>query len=173
MFEKRDSPRTADLLFVFATSFLSIGLLALVAMVSGTPLVFPSLGPTAFMLFHDPNAEASSARNTILGHAIGIACGFAALWMTGLASAAPTMSENLNLARVLCAAIALGSTGLLMSVLKLWHPPAGATTLIVALGFITQPYHLLVMEAAVVVLVVLALGINRLAAGRQGQGNAE
>jgi CBS domain-containing membrane protein len=169
MSEKRDSPRTARSLFVFVTSFLTIGLLALVAMLSGTPLVFPSLGPTAFMLFHDPQAEASSPRHTILGHAIGIVCGFAALWMTGLANAPPTMTEHLNLARVLCAVIALASTGLLMSAAKLWHPPAGATTLIVALGFITQPYHLLVMEAAVVALVVMAMGINRFAVGRHGQ----
>lgn len=169
MSEKRDSPRTARSLFVFVTSFLTIGLLAFVAMLSGTPLVFPSLGPTAFMLFHDPLAKASSARHTILGHAIGIVCGFAALWMTGLASAPPTMTEDLNLSRVLCAAIALASTGLLMSVMRLWHPPAGATTLIVALGFITQPYHLLVMEAAVVGLVVMAMVINRLESWRHGQ----
>lgn len=141
---------------------MTIGLLALVAMLSGTPLVFPSLGTTAFMLFHDPDAEASCARNMILGHAIGIACGFAALWRTGLANAPATMVEDLKLARVLCAAIALSSTGLLMKLANLWHPPAGATTLIVALGFISLPYHLLTMELAIVALVVLALGINRL-----------
>lgn len=169
-FTGRDSPRLARALYIGVTSFLTIGLLALVAMLSGTPLVFPSLGPTAFMLFHDPHAEASSARNTILGHAIGIACGFAALWLTGLVNAPATMVEHLNLARVLCAAIALASTGLLMKLADLWHPPAGATTLIVALGFITLPYHLLVMEVAIVALVILAMGINRLAAVQAGKG---
>jgi CBS domain-containing membrane protein len=150
-------------IYVFVNSFLTIGLLALVAMLSGTPLVFPSLGPTAFMLFHDPRSESASPRNTILGHAIGILCGYAALWLTGLANDPPTMVEQLNLARVLCAAIALSTTGLVMILAKVWHPPAGATTLIVALGFITRPYHLLIVEAAVVALVALALGINRFA----------
>jgi CBS domain-containing membrane protein len=160
---RRYPPRAVQAGYVFATSFLTLGLLALVAMLSGTPLVFPSLGPTAFMLFHDSRSAAASPRNTILGHAIGIACGYGALWLTGLASDPPTMIEQLNLARVLCAALALGATGLGMVALNLWHPPAGATTLIVALGFITLPYHLLIVELAVVLLVVMSIGLNGLA----------
>jgi CBS domain-containing membrane protein len=160
---RRYPPRAVRAGYVFATSFLTLGLLALVAMLSGTPLVFPSLGPTAFMLFHDSRSASASPRNTIVGHAIGIVCGYGALWLTGLADDPPTMIEQLNLARVLCAALALGATGLGMVALNVWHPPAGATTLIVALGFITLPYHLLIVELAVVLLVVLAIGINRLA----------
>ncbi len=41
--------------------------------------------------------------------------------------------------------------------------PAGATTLIVALGIVTRPVYLVVIEVAVVLLVLLAAGINRLA----------
>lgn len=149
--------------FVFVSSSFTIGLLALVAMVSGTPLVFPSLGPTAFMLFHEPWQPAARPLTTICGHAIGILCGFGALWLTGLANDPPTMVEHVNLPRVICAALALGTTGIGMLLLNVWHPPAGATTLIVSLGFITRPYHLLVVEAAVVALVVMAGVINRVA----------
>lgn len=58
-----------------------VGFLALagVAMISRTPFVFPSLGPTAFLLFLTPRTPPASPRHTILGHAIGIACGFGAL----------------------------------------------------------------------------------------------
>lgn len=149
--------------FVFISSSCTIGLLALVAMISGTPLVFPSLGPTAFMLFHEPRQEAARSLTTICGHAIGILCGFGALWLTGLADDPPTMVEHVNLPRVICAALALGSTGTAMLLLGVWHPPAGATTLIVSLGFITRPYHLVVVELAVVALVVMAGGMNRVA----------
>jgi hypothetical protein len=76
---------------VFVSSSFTIGLLALVAMISGTPLVFPSLGPTAFMLFHEPWQQAARPLTTICGHAIGILCGFGALWLTGLADDPPTM----------------------------------------------------------------------------------
>ena len=130
-------------------------------MISGTPLVFPSLGPTAFMLFHEPRQPAARPLTTICGHAIGILCGFGALWLTGLADDPPTMVEHVNLPRVICAALALGTTGIAMLLLGVWHPPAGATTLIVSLGFITRPYHLVVVELAVVALVVMAGGINR------------
>ena len=40
--------------FLFVNGFLTIGLLASFAMTSGTPLIFPSLGPTAFLLFRNP-----------------------------------------------------------------------------------------------------------------------
>jgi CBS-domain-containing membrane protein len=43
------------------------------------------------------------------------------------------------------------------------HPPAGATTLIISLGFITAPTHLCVIEAAVALLALQALLVNRLA----------
>jgi CBS-domain-containing membrane protein len=47
--------------------------------------------------------------------------------------------------------------------LDVWHPPAGATTLIVSLGIIARPYHLLVIELAVALLVFQAVLINRAA----------
>ena len=40
---------------------------------------------------------------------------------------------------------------------------AGATTLIVSLGIVTQPFHLLVIEIAVGILTLQAIAINRLA----------
>jgi len=43
------------------------------------------------------------------------------------------------------------------------HPPAGATTLIVSLGIISQPKELVIIEAAVFILVAQAFVINRLA----------
>ena len=43
------------------------------------------------------------------------------------------------------------------------HPPAAATTLIISLGIITTPVHLLIIELAVVALVLQAIVVNRLA----------
>ncbi len=41
------------------------------------------------------------------------------------------------------------------------HPPAGATTLIISLGIVTRPFHLLIIEIAVVALCLQAIIINR------------
>ena len=146
--------------FMFLNGFVTIALLAAVAMVSRTPFVFPSLGPTAFLFFFTPRA---SPRHTIYGHAIGIVCGYGALWLFGLQHAPPAMATGVSLARVGAAALSLASTGALMILAKAAHPPAGATTLIISLGIVTRPFHLLVIEIAVAILTLQAIAINRLA----------
>ncbi len=65
--------------------------------------------------------------------------------------------------RVIAAALSLGLTSGLMVLLKSPHPPAGATTLIISLGILTQPWQLLLLMVAVVLLTLQALVINRLA----------
>ena len=58
----------------------------------GQPVFFSSLGPTAYLFFFSPLAEASSPRSTVLGHAIGLICGYAAFALT-------MSSARLSLAR--------------------------------------------------------------------------
>jgi CBS domain-containing membrane protein len=159
----RYSERPVWALFMFLNGFVTIALLAAVAMLSGTPFVFPSLGPTAFLFFFTPRAPAATPRHTIYGHAIGIVCGYVALWLFGLEHAPPAMVTGVSAARVGAAALSLASTGALMILLKAAHPPAGATTLIISLGIVTRPFHLLVIEIAVALLTVQAIAINRLA----------
>jgi CBS-domain-containing membrane protein len=49
-----------------------------------------------------------------------------------------------------------------MILLNVPHPPAAATAMFVALGVVTKPAYLVVLEAAVALLVVQAIVINRL-----------
>lgn len=149
--------------FMFVNGFLTIGILAAVAMVSHTPFVFPSLGPTAFLFFFTPTLPTASPRHTIYGHAIGILCGYGALLATGLQHAPAAMVAGVDLRRVLAAALSLAATGALMILLKAAHPPAGATTLIISLGIVTRPSYLAVIEVAVALLTLQAIVINRLA----------
>ena len=150
-------------LFMFVNGFVTIALLAGVAMLTRVPFVFPSLGPTAFLFFFTPLLPTASPRNCVIGHAIGIACGYGALLVTGLEHAPPAMMTGVDLHRVIAAALSLSATGALMILLKAAHPPAGATTLIISLGIVTKPLHLLIIEVAVMLLAVQAIVINRLA----------
>ncbi|HET8901687.1 MAG TPA: HPP family protein, partial [Holophagaceae bacterium] len=68
--------------FMFVNGFLSIALMSLAALTMKTSFIFPSLGPTAFLFFFSPQAPSASPRHTIYGHAIGILCGYGALWAT-------------------------------------------------------------------------------------------
>jgi CBS domain-containing membrane protein len=149
--------------FMFVNGFITIAILALLAMVTRTPFVFPSLGPTAFLFFFTPTLITATPRHCIMGHAIGIACGYASLLLMGLEHAPPAMTTGVDLSRVIAAAISLASTGALMILLKAAHPPAGATTLIISLGIVTRPTHLAVIEVAVALLTLQALVINRAA----------
>jgi|SRR5215471_674021 len=149
--------------FMFINGFVTIGSLALLAMVTRTPFIFPSLGPTAFLFFFSPTQPTASPRNTIYGHAIGILSGYGALALTGLTAAPPAIQVGVDPMRILAAALSLALTGALMILFKAAHPPAGATTLIISLGIVTRPAYLLVIEVAVILLTAQAIVINRLA----------
>jgi CBS domain-containing membrane protein len=156
-------PRLVRSLYVFVNGFITIGVLALLAIVSRNPFVFPSLGPTAYLLFFSPLGKTSSPRNTILGHAIGLICGYAAFVLTGAGALPFGVHPGIFWPRILAAALSLSATGAFMVLLDVSHPPAGATTLIVSLGIISRPRELVIIEVAVFLLVAQALVINRLA----------
>jgi CBS-domain-containing membrane protein len=147
--------------FSLINGFISIALMALAAVITGAPFVFPSLGPTAFLFFYTPMAPAAAPRNAFVGHLIGAAAGYFALVLFGLTDAGPAVAVGVSLPRVLAAALSLGLTSGLMVLFRSPHPPAGATTLIISLGILTQPWQLAVLMLAVVLLTGQAFVINR------------
>lgn len=160
--ERHDSTRVLGL-FAFVNGVIAIALLSAVALVTGAPFIFPSLGPTAFLLFYTPMQPASSPRNTLIGHGIGCAAGYLALVVFGLTTTGPALVDGVDWARVGAAALSLGLTSGVMVWAKAPHPPAGATTLIVSLGILREPIDLLVLMVAVVLMVAQAYVINHLA----------
>lgn len=150
-------------IFSFVNGLISIAIMAAIAVLTGSPFVFPSLGPTAFLFFYTPTAPAASPRNTIIGHAIGCAAGYFSLVVTGLTTAGPALSIGVTWQRVVAAALSLALTSGLMVLLRSPHPPAGATTLIISLGLLRRPDQLLILMLAVVVLTIQAFVINRAA----------
>jgi CBS domain-containing membrane protein len=149
--------------YVFVNGFLSIALLALLTVATGVPFIFPSLGPTAYQLFFQPRAESSTPRNTLIGHAIGLVCGYAAFRLAGMPVSVAAAGGRFDMRPVVAAALSLAATAALMILFRASHPPAGATTLIVSLGIITRPAYLAVIEAAVLLIILQAYGIHRLA----------
>lgn len=150
-------------LFSFLNGCLSIGVMSVLALVTHSPFIFPSLGPTAFLFFYTPTAPTASPRNTILGHGIGVLAGYASLLLTGLTTAGSSIAVGVTWPRVVAAALSLGLTSGVMVLARAPHPPAGATTLIIALGLLTKPNQLVLLMIAVVLLTAQAFVINRLA----------
>lgn len=149
--------------YVFLNSFVTIALLSGLAELTGSPFVFPSLGPTAYLFFFAPLGESSSPRHAILGHAIGLVCGYGAYVAMGSHGFAVTSLTEVSWHEVMAAAISLAATGAVMVLLRVSHPPAGATTMIVSLGILTKVEYLVIIEIAVILLTAQAWVINRMA----------
>ena len=149
-------------LYNFLSGFVSIGLMAVFAVILHSPFIFPSLGPTAFHYFSRQTAPTASPRNAIIGHAIGIVAGYFSLVVTGLTTAGPAIANGVTWPRVIAAALSLGLTAGLMLLFRASHAPAGATTLIISLGILTQLWQLVVLMIAIILLTFQAIVINRL-----------
>ncbi|MFP8951358.1 HPP family protein [Natrialbaceae archaeon A-arb3/5] len=128
---------------------------AAMAWLSGFPMLFPSLGPSAFVLALFQDSDATSPRRVVGGHAIGVVAGLLAytLFASGIsmtAAAEPGSIDGLRLAASGVVATTLTAGGMLATDTR--HPPACATTLIVSLGLLSTP-----LEGALIVLTVVVL----------------
>lgn len=145
---------------------LAILVISLFAWLSGAPLVFPALGPTAFILFSAPFSPAAAPRSAILGHWIGMASGLAA-WHFITRLSGEAVSLQIQGWPLLCSAsLALALASALLIRFSCPHPPACGSALVVALGGVTDGLGLLAMAAAVVLLTFQAVCINRIAGVR-------
>jgi len=160
--EERHDSRTVLGAHVLINSAISIGILAGIAALTKQPFVFPSLGPTAFLLFYAAMGAQAAPRNVFCGHLIGVLAGYLALVIFGLTAVPANLSE-VTAARIGAVTLSLCLTLSLMVWLKVPHAPAGATTMIVGLGLMRTPFQLTVLMIAVVLLILQGIAINRLA----------
>jgi CBS domain-containing membrane protein len=151
------------MVFVFVNGFVAIAILATLAMLSKAPFIFPSLGASAILMFYSPPLPTASPRSVVVGHAIGIVCGFGALVLTGLQNSPSAITMGIDGPRIIAVALSLAATGALMVLFRVTHPPAGATALVISLGVFTKLYQLPIMELAVIVLTLQAIVVNRMA----------
>ena len=148
--------------YVLINSAISIAILAGIAALTQQPFVFPSLGPTAFLLFYGAMGAQAAPRNVFCGHLIGALAGYLALVIFGLTTVPANLSD-ISAPRIGAVTLCLCLTLSLMVWLNVPHAPAGATTMIVGLGLLRTPFQLTVLMIAVVLLIVQGILINRLA----------
>ena len=148
--------------YTFVGGLLTIGLSGALAWLLEEPLVFPSLGATAFLFFETPMAEVASPRNTIIGHYLGAAIAYLWLVVFGLVDAPNALEAGFSVERAAAVALSVGCTGGALRLLRAAHPPAGATTVIVSAGLLTSGEELLVLAAGVALLTLTAGMLNRL-----------
>lgn len=134
---------------------LAVGMVGLLA---HEPWIFPSLGPTAFLQAETPESKSARFYNTVVGHLLGLGAGLAAVFLLG-ADQAPAVlsSHDLTGTRLWAAVLAVALTLFLGYLLRASHPPAAATTLLVALGSLKPDWET-VQTVIVGVLILAFLG---------------
>jgi len=142
---------------------LAIGMISFFAWLTNLPMIFPALGPSTFILFTAPFSPAGAPRSVILGHWVCLACGVAVWHLMSYLGGAPVSVEAGGWPLFCGAALALGMSCLLMVRLSCPHPPACASSLVVALGAVTDYRDVMLMAAVIVWLTTQAVAMNRLA----------
>ncbi|MCU4924521.1 HPP family protein [Halobacteria archaeon AArc-dxtr1] len=138
--------------------FLHFTVLGLITLVTGRPFLFPSLGPSAYLMATGEKARAEGAYHVIGGHAVAVASGLIAYALLGnevsayvvFAQPDPALSWDLvYLWASATVAMMLTTTAMLLT--KTNHAAACATTLIVALGLMGG------LEDAVIIVTAVAI----------------
>jgi len=130
--------------------------LGLLAWSSGQPFIFPSLGPSAFVLSLERQAKRRRSVRIVASHAIGAAAGLVAYGLIAngvvlTVTPAPLSESGFRLAVSAVLSIALTSWAMIAT--DTCHPPACATTLIVSLGLLSTIPHAVTIVVAVAILV--------------------
>ena len=156
------SRRLVYAVFVSVAGGISLGVIAALAYWSHSPLIVPSLGPTAFLVFNRSQSIAARPRNAVLGHLIGAVAGYLALLACGLSHAPNVVEGGVSAQRIGAVALSIALASAMMILLRVEHGPAGATTLIVSQGFVTSIVSHAELMAGVVALVIEGVLIDRL-----------
>lgn len=159
--------RLVTVVFVFTAGATALGTITVIAFLTDLMMLFPPLGPSAFILFHTPLAESASPRNVIMAHALALLAGLTSFelssWVFPIVG--EIASSSVNWRDVTAIAFAMGLTSIAMLGLRCIHPPAAATALIAAMGFLSNPVQVAGTLAAVLFLVAEAILFNRIIGG--------
>lgn len=151
-----------DLIIAPLGEALLILIAALAGFAAHQPLVFTSLGPTAYELIETPHRRSAQISSVLGGHAIAIAAGYLAVFATGAWWVHPVSAEGVPLPRVWAAIMATALTVFFTRLVRVSQPAALSTTLLIALGSMQQPKDAGIIFAAVVLMLLLGEPLRRL-----------
>ena len=139
-----------------------IFVIGVIGLIAGQPWLFPSLGPTAYLQVENPGLKSAHFYNVIVGHYVGIVSGLIGIAIFGLWKTPSVLtSHHLLPAWVGAAAIAIFLTIIINMFLRASHPPAAATTLLVALGAFITPTQILALIIGVLLIAIIGETFRR------------
>lgn len=148
-----DGPR-ADLLVAPLCEAALLAIVGCAGWISHQPMIFTSLGPTAYELVETPQRRSAKAYCILLGHFTGVCSGFLALAVTGAYAVSPVSAAGVHPLRVIAAVLATALTVFITLLFRASQPAALSTTLLIALGSMQKPIDAAVIMAAVVLMTI-------------------
>jgi CBS-domain-containing membrane protein len=167
LLRKTEDHRILAAVFLFSAGAAALGTITVAAYLIDLPLLFPPLGPSAFILFYVPMSASASPRNVVLSHTLGLCMGLLSLYFLILIFPEANLMNPLvmNGYRAAAIALAMGLISVVMAARGIAHPPAAATALIAAMGYLVNPVQIIGFICAVLLLVTEAIIFNRIIGG--------
>lgn len=164
---RRENTRITIVLFLITAATAALGIITATAYLAKLPLLYPPLAPSAFILFYTPMAPAASPRSVVLSHGMGLALGVLCLMAASMIWPQSALLDptTMNWHRILVIGVSTAALAVLMVVFRCVHPPAAATAMIAALGYIISPLQILGLMGAVILLVLEAFFFIRILGG--------
>jgi len=126
------------------------------------PLIFTSLGPTAYELVEKPNAPSARSYNVIVGHFIALGAGFLSLWLLDAwNSPKVAMAGFVASPRIWASVVAVVITTAVTLALRASQPAALSTTLLISLGSMQRGRDAGAIVIGVLLLAVLGEPVKR------------
>lgn len=145
-----------DPIWAPVTGGILLAVVGALGVLVGVPWLVPSIGPSVVLIAAMPAHPTARLWNTVVGHTGGLAAGFIAVGLVGAAGAPSVLGDQqLVPGRVAAAAIAIALTIGVGYLLRASHPPAAASTLLVALGSIATIQQAGIVLAGVIVTAAL------------------
>ncbi len=134
-----------------------------ISLALGRPLLFASLGPTAYEQVEKPELPSAKLYNVIVGHWVALGCGFASLAILNAWNAPkPMVVDHFVAVRVWACVIAVALTAVFTLLLKAGQPAAYSTAILVAIGSMQRASDAWAIAVAVLILGIAGEPIRRL-----------
>ena len=154
--------KRADLLWATLGEGGLVLALAAIGWATGQPLIFASLGPTAYELVEQPHVRSARAYNIIVGHMVGLGAGFLAVYLLNAWTEPNVIAAGIvSPKRLWAVVIAATLTTLVTLILKAGQPAALATTLLISLGSMQTRRDAVAIVAGILIITAIGEPVRR------------
>lgn len=155
--------RRSDLIWATLGEGGLVLVMAAIGWATRQPLIFASLGPTAYEMVEQPRVRSARIYNIVVGHMIGLGMGFLALWALHAWAEPNVLSSGVvTTQRLWASTLAAALTTLFTLILRAGQPAALATTLLVSVGAMQTSRSAIAIVTGVLIITAIGEPVRRL-----------